>query len=248
MIWKRVLRPILVAGYVAAVAAVAATPEFEVASIKPIVFGEGGIAPGPFRATLQYTPDGLVAKTTLRALIAEAYQMPQSRIAESGENFKKILDRLYDVTAKSEQPASKENRRLMLRALLAERFQLALHAEQKPEDIYRLVVRKSGAKIERSDATEENAHWQRRPEGVWYHDSSATKFAEMLALYMQKKVLPPSELQGLYNFPFSEKSAMNDEGRDAIIDGLQQAGLDLVKDKAVLDYLIVDRAAPVSEN
>lgn len=73
----------------------------------------------------------------------------------------------------------------MLRVLLAQRFQLALHTEQKPEDIYRLVVRKGGA---------------------------------------------------------------NDDGQDAIIDELHSVGLDLVKEKATLDYLVVDRAEPVSEN
>jgi uncharacterized protein (TIGR03435 family) len=245
MMWTRLIHAVLLAG---AATAFAASPEFEVAAIKPVVIGSAGIAPGPVRPMLQYSANGLSARQTLRALIAEAYQVVPSRVTEPGEDFKNILDRLYDLTAKSEQPASREDLRLMLRSLLTQRFQLSLHPEQKPEDVYRLVVRKGGAKIERSDATEENAHWQRRPEGVWYRDSSPRKFAEMLSVYMQRKVLPPPELQGLYNFPFSEKSAMNDEGRDAIVDGLQQAGMDLVKGKAVLDYLVVDHAAPVSEN
>lgn len=91
---KHLVRAILVAIF--AVAALAAEPEFEVASIKPAVTGGSAIAPGPVRATLQYTASGLSAQQTLRALIAEAYQVPQSRVTELGESYKKILDRLYD--------------------------------------------------------------------------------------------------------------------------------------------------------
>lgn len=137
----------------------------------------------------------------------------------------------------------------MLQALLKDRFQLSLHSESKQQDVYRLVARKSGIKVEKSTATTENAHWERGPDGVLrYRDATAAKFGEILRSYFARPVLASTDFEGLYNFPISPNASGSDEGRDAIIDYLQRFGVDLVRDKAKLDYLVVDSVALPSEN
>jgi uncharacterized protein (TIGR03435 family) len=53
----------------------------------------------------------------------------------------------YDVVAKVPPDSSKEQRMLMLQALLAERFKLVVNYETKELPIYTLVVGKSGPKV-----------------------------------------------------------------------------------------------------
>jgi uncharacterized protein (TIGR03435 family) len=53
----------------------------------------------------------------------------------------------WDITAKSEVPASDDQLRLMVQALLRERFQLTLHQETKERPAYALVVGKNGSRL-----------------------------------------------------------------------------------------------------
>jgi uncharacterized protein (TIGR03435 family) len=57
----------------------------------------------------------------------------------------------YDVVAKALQTVPPDDLRRMLQALLAERFKLAVHTEQKPMPAFALVVGKSGPKLQASD-------------------------------------------------------------------------------------------------
>jgi uncharacterized protein (TIGR03435 family) len=113
--------------------------EFEVASIKPSVMpggrgmirigGRGG--PGsadPSRATYNFS--------SLRDLLMDAYSMKRHQIA--GPDW---LDaQRFDVVAKVPDGATKEQVRIMLQNLLADRFKLAVHRETKELPMYALVV------------------------------------------------------------------------------------------------------------
>ena len=61
-------------------------------------------------------------------------------VGEKGPNFE--ADR-FDVTAKAETPSSYDQLQAMLRALLADRFKLAVHVEMKKQPVYDLVVARS---------------------------------------------------------------------------------------------------------
>src|SRR5262249_27423463 len=58
-------------------------------------------------------------------------------IGRPGPNFD--VDR-FDVIAKADKPATREELRLMLRALLADRFKLVVHTETRTEPIWALVL------------------------------------------------------------------------------------------------------------
>ena len=122
--------------------------EFEVASIKP----SAPPGHGPIRLGRQGGPGtgepGRItyAFTTIRDLIVEAYSIRRSQV--SGPNS---LDaERFDIVAKAPESATKEEVKVMLQNLLAERFKLTLHRETRDMPMYALVVGSKGAKLKDS--------------------------------------------------------------------------------------------------
>jgi uncharacterized protein (TIGR03435 family) len=127
----------------------AAGPAFEVASIKPNNSGDG-------RVMMGLQPGGRFTATNvpLRLLIRNAYQLQDFQIVGAPSW---IASERYDIVAKAEDGAPPEtpsldrtgpNRnQLMIRALLAERFQLVAHNETRELPIYALVVARGDGKL-----------------------------------------------------------------------------------------------------
>lgn len=111
-------------------------PAFEVASVKAVkvIEGQDGhvtLSPGRFYAR----------NATLKRLIHEAWQLPYSQIT-GGPAW--LNSDEFDVDARSEGPAAPEQLRMMLRALLTERFALGVRAETKESRVYLLLPAKDG--------------------------------------------------------------------------------------------------------
>ena len=127
---------------------------FEVASVKPNKSGDQAsssfVRPGG-----RYT----ATNVTLRMLMRSAYGVHDDQIV-GGPSWTNS-DR-FDIVAKAEgnQPTSifRDQARLMLRSVLADRFKLVLHNETRELPIYALVVargdRKLGPQLQPSDAAE----------------------------------------------------------------------------------------------
>ncbi len=114
-------------------------PKFEVASIKRNTLGGFGIrilAPSPRR----FEADNV----WLRLLIQTAWNVKDYQI--TGGPGWAGSDR-YDVQATTDSDASFDQKRLMLQALLEDRFQLMLHRETKESQVYELVAAKGGVKL-----------------------------------------------------------------------------------------------------
>lgn len=120
-----------------------APPAFEVASIRPAQTPQGrGLI--PFRETVDATPGSLTLRNvTLTTCIRWAYDLKPFEI--SGPPW--LGEERFDITAKAANAVPEEQLRLMLRALLAERFKLAAHRESKEMTAYALVVGKNGSKL-----------------------------------------------------------------------------------------------------
>src|SRR5262245_7648759 len=150
---------ITIGGVVALVGALLAqsTPSFEVASVKPG-------APSDGTTLIHFQPGGRVIfrNVPLRMIIAMAYQLRQEDERLTGgpawirtEKFTIEAKAAAGVTLGSflrvgAPPAGL----MMLRALLAERFQLMMHAETRELPIYALVTNadgRLGPKLTRSD-------------------------------------------------------------------------------------------------
>lgn len=127
----------------AAAAAAQPRPAFEAASLRPmeavrsphIEGGPGTNDPGRIRY------NGI----TPRYLILEAYRIRDFQLVAPAA---KALDsRGYELAAKLPAGATKADLRFMLQSLLAERFHLAVHREQREMQGYELTVAKGGPKL-----------------------------------------------------------------------------------------------------
>jgi len=114
---------------------------FDVASVKVSRVQAGKDAEGP----IIFGAAGLSGKNvTLKNLIAAAYQAQPHQVI-GGPNWLDSSE--YDIDAKAARPATKDQLRLMLRALLADRFHLSLHSETRELQTYELVTAKRGPRV-----------------------------------------------------------------------------------------------------
>ncbi len=135
-------------------------PAFEVASIKPNKSGGRGMQIG-------IQPGGrFTAKNiSLKKLIGMAYGVEDFLIS-GGPPW--LDSERYDIDAKAEassegdmrkmsdeqMEAEMDRRKLMIQALLADRFKLTLHKDSKEFPIYALVIAKNGPKLKAATAEE----------------------------------------------------------------------------------------------
>jgi uncharacterized protein (TIGR03435 family) len=111
--------------------------KFEVASIK---VNKSGAIP----AYLQFQAGGRLVVTNMlfRVLIRDAYDIRDFEMAGGADWFN---SERFDIVAKAEGDPSEEQMRVMLRSLLAERFKLRTRTERREQDVFALLMRKSGA-------------------------------------------------------------------------------------------------------
>jgi uncharacterized protein (TIGR03435 family) len=86
------------------------------------------------------------SNVTLKNVLMSAYNVKGYQI--NGPSW--LDNERFDIVAKVPKGASKEEFRVMLQNLLAERFKLKLHRESKELPIYALVVGKNGIKMKES--------------------------------------------------------------------------------------------------
>jgi uncharacterized protein (TIGR03435 family) len=120
-------------------------PSFEVASVKPALAPAAGImcSGGPG------TSDPGIWKCSfvpLGFLITQAYGFQPYQFSP----VDRCCQARFDITAKVPAGTTKEQFQLMLQNLLAERFKLTLHHEQKEMPVYELTVGKNGLKMKES--------------------------------------------------------------------------------------------------
>jgi uncharacterized protein (TIGR03435 family) len=115
------------------------TPPFEVASVK-------ANRSGALAQRIQPSPGGrlTVTNVSLRGLVRFAYEVQEFQMDGGPSWF--AADR-YDVLARAESDPPVSQIRLMLRALLAERFQLRTHSEKRDQPVYAMVVARRDGRL-----------------------------------------------------------------------------------------------------
>lgn len=261
-------------GRVAILAAVlafagSAQPAFEVASLKPSAGppanhqfacsgGPGTTDPGFFRC--QSTP---VSMLIMHAYHVHRYQL-SAPAAITG------MSAMYDVTARVPEGTSGEQLLLMEQRLLAERFQLKLHREQKELPVYELTVGPNGPKLSPAGASapETPANpsrdlafsrdgFPRPPPGldgmIVMRDrrvlnaphKSLEDLAETLSVQLGRPVLNASGLAGQYdmvlNWMIDEPGVDPGPTLERAVE--QQLGLKLSSQKSRIDILVIDHLA-----
>jgi uncharacterized protein (TIGR03435 family) len=232
---------------------------FEVASIKPNK-DEGT---GPRNGRTVYTPTGLEMRArTLGFIIGEAYAFPVGRIVPAPSGKDEILVALrqgYDMIGKVERAASKEDLRLMAQSLLADRFQLTLHRESRTQLVYKLVEAKGGAKLSPADGGE--LVMSGSADGYTFRNAEVFRLCGYLGSYADRVVVDETGLKGLYNFTVrmpedlrrGAPMKMDGKSPDSVSaatfdDVLRPLGMKLAGATAAVEYLVIDRLLPLTEN
>jgi uncharacterized protein (TIGR03435 family) len=126
------------------------SPEFEVALVKLTAppTGDGifvGVRGGPGS---QDATRITYVNESLRNLLTEAYGVRDYQVF--GPDW--IDTQRYDIAAKVAEGATKDQVRVMLQTLLADRFKVVLHHETRDFPIFELTVAKSGSKLKPSSS------------------------------------------------------------------------------------------------
>jgi uncharacterized protein (TIGR03435 family) len=222
----------------------AAPLAFDVASVKPNQTGESSTHIGHNGGTLTVT------NATLKYCILRAYGVADAQV--SGPAW--LDTERYDIVAKAAADATNDQHPLRLRALLAERFRLAVHREAKEASIYALVVARNGPKIKKEefgDAGDGDIASNRGH--VTAKAASMNHLAAFLAgprAALGRVVINQTGLDGVYSFTLDwTPEGINPSGPDSpppILAALQeQLGLKLEARKAPVEILFIDHVEKI---
>lgn len=232
--------------------------------------------PRPHFDAASIRPDAAYGGSTLKGLIAGAYQIQEFQI--SGGPGWAGSDR-FDVNAKPDFPTiSPDRRRLMMQSLLQDRFNLQLRREVKQASVYVLTVDKSGPKMKRSaDQTSPSVDGP-APEGAGPNRGAVRiglgslignaapmpLFVRLLSQRLGHIVIDQTNLTGRFDFqaqwtpdvgetPFSPSDiplpAPADNTATSVFTAIkEQLGLKLESAKIPVDFFIIDHAEKPSPN
>lgn len=253
------LRLLIIAGVAGCLAP--AQPAFEVASIRPT-------SPGGRGTPIQIATGGrfTAAGASVRSLIKKGYGARDFQIS-GGPDW--VDSERYDIVAKAEHESSvsQDQLKLMLQALLADRFKLVLDRETKEISAYVLTIGKGGPKLKEVTLDDENAgHGVRfggmgRLRGVMSSMSQLAEALSDMALngehIVDRPVLDRTGLTGVYDFSLlwtSQEGQLgalgtSDPSAPSLFTAVQeQLGLKLEARKAPVEMFVIKRVEKPSEN
>ncbi|HXE07671.1 MAG TPA: TIGR03435 family protein [Acidobacteriaceae bacterium] len=213
------------------------------------------------RSDIQFTPDGIkTVCVPLLFLIQDAYEIPEpSRIIGAPEWAKS--GGLWNISAKvaagdvaAYGRLSNEDGDRMRQALLADRFHLKAHLEQRTMPVYKLVVANGGPKLKQATADESGkSQVMIRGAGKIEVVSAGLDSLELLNSEVGRPVVDKTHLTGKYDFTLTYVSAANaasdETGGPSVFTAVEeQLGLKLVPAKAPLDVLVIDSVERPAEN
>ena len=232
----------------------AALPGFEVAAIKANKGDNGG-------QDVDWSADRMsIENYTLRQLIPIAYGLKSNKQVSGGPEW---MDKLaFDISAKIDdtemakmrkmnRDESCKERNLLVRTLLAERFQLRAHEIQQVMPVYALVVAKTGPRIAHSASQGKGYHVSTRNGHMEASGTSMDVFADQLTSMPEsgeRVVLNQTGLAGEYDFKmdFSRDYGAGipaDAANPSLFTTLQeQLGLKLESKKGPVEVVVVESA------
>jgi uncharacterized protein (TIGR03435 family) len=235
-----------------------ADPGFDVATIKltPTDFrGKGfGGPPGTFNTR----------GTTLNDLIMYAYRVHTRQIIGAPDWWDTVR---FDITAKPDtpgQPSEKQNE-MMMQKLLASRFGLKFHLDNREISAYVLTVAKGGPKLDKSEANpDDGIGFNFRGLGeLFYRNITMPEFASWMQTVLDRPVVDRTELQGRFDGklkwnpdetqfaifgPPPHPSTAADAPPDLYKAIQEQIGLKLDAAKTAVPVMVLDHVEKPSDN
>lgn len=209
--------------------------------------------------TMEFPPGRerfVMRNMSLGALILVAYDITVRQLAGT----EKLIFDAYDIAAKAERPATRDEMREMLRRLLADRFRLTVRREARALPVYALTVTKGGPKLKVSSAPDKDggtplvpAHaggTEAETGHLIFRNESMSEFAWALSRTQatgDRVVVDQTALKGTYDFELKWVR----EGADgpSIFEALQeQLGLKLEPKKATVELVVIEHVERATEN
>jgi len=214
----------------------ASAQTFEVASVKP---NKSGRNPG---SSSRSGGQLVFENTSLRECIAIAYGIsPDRDYALTGPAW--ISSERYDIVAKVPAETPRPQMLRMLQALLADRFQLRLHRENKLLRVYLLTVARTGPKLKAVPGPEDSFTF--RPGHISVKAQSVDELASKLyrpIFGLGAPVINSTGLAGVFDFTLDWAPDNLQSGGPSIFSALEeQLGLKLVASKSTVEVLAIDR-------
>jgi len=227
-----------------------ATSEFEVASIKPsLPDGKHGVwtdgAPTRIR----------MLGMNVKELLTFAYDVEGYRVVAQG-----VETTPYDIYAKGPDAMAKlpDNKRweqfhLMTQALLASRFRVSLHHENREMQVYSLAPAKGGTRIKELGPTQhENVMNDRGAGHLSAQRMPMSQLVSILRGDLRHPVLDETGVAGVFDVSLDwapENSTGPADPRPSLAGALEEKlGLKLTAVKRPIDVFVVDHAEKPSEN
>jgi uncharacterized protein (TIGR03435 family) len=260
------IRTLVVASMLSLAATVPATPQelaFEAASVRANTSGDIRI-----RASTQgrtYT----AVNMPLDRLIAIAYDLqPLMSRLSGGPSW--VRSERFDITATLPANTTFRQVPVMLRALLAERFKLAVRSETRDAPAYALVMARSdgrlGPRLLRStvNCVEEASAGRTpppRPDGtpacqtqvdsnIQGRGQPLVTLARLLPSFVQRPVVDRTGLSGAFDFDVTvppQSTAADSDAGGGIVTALQeQLGLKLETTQAPLEFIVIESVEPLT--
>ncbi len=229
---------------------VLAQAEFETASIHlskaPVKYERNGSTEWR-RGTLQMTD------VTVSTCIQWAYGVSMGLVSGPPE----LTDVHYDILAKMDPDATPEQTRVMMRALLAERFKLQFHREKKEMRVYSLTVAKGGIKMKPAAAPDGEASHQNDRTGTVAKSMTMKEWADYLSDPLGAPLTDDTGLQGRYDFtmdftPYVDMVRTEGVRPDpaAVLKAALKGdlGLEMIQHKETVEVIVVDHVQAPSSN
>ena len=236
------------------------TSEFEVASLKQLdrqmEKGQQDLSfVGKSGKLFQITGNRITIQGTLRKLISAAYDVKDYQIAGTPEWGGTLV---YALTAESPGDAvpTQEQVRPMLKALLAERFQLKLHRDTKELPVYHLAMVKKSNFLKPAGA-DETFHWDLTPGPGGTLRSKATResiadFVQLVGVSADRPVVDKTGLTGDIDYDIlitaPDGRTPEDVNRAILYAVIDQLGLKLESTKAPVDVFVIDHVEKPTAN
>ena len=237
----------------------AANPTFDVATIKPSRPDAQG------RLFRLQGSQVAMHNTSLSNLIAFAYDLHERQIIGGAAWME---SEKFDITGKPDTPGQPNlaQLKIMMRQLLAERFQVKFHRDKKELSVYMIVISpKSTHKLTPSQSGGSNPGLMFPRLGMLpARNATMAEFAQVMqAAVFDRPVVDKTGLEGRFDFTLNwtpdefqfgsmggvRPGQIPDNGTPNIFKAFQeQLGLKLEATKAPADVLVIDRAEKPSEN
>jgi uncharacterized protein (TIGR03435 family) len=226
-------------------------PAFAVASIHP----SAGEVKFEHDGNTETTPGTLrMQDVSVETCIKWAYGVQESQIA--GPAW--IDSDKFDITAKADGPATDDEMKRMMQTLLADRFRLSLHHQEKELKAFVLTVAKGGAKVTPAAAPDAKPYRQNSANGSVVKSMTIQQFGDFISQPLHMPVVDQTGLTGKYDFVLDFTSYLPDAknmGPDrpdstsilmAAMEG--ELGIKMETRKTQVDVMVIDHVEKPTAN